>query len=438
MRNYLDVIQAEIDTVTEISNILAKAIKQNTDIEESKEFVTQFIFPFVVYHKEMRKIQAKIFSCFFDLRYEIQLGHMDQKGRYMDFKILKMQGDSALFIKSKLYYVLSFFCNKSIEVDLVDVKIPIIKANHLLRNKIKLEVSKKNHELAYLVDFFPLTILEGLIEKIYHPFPISRYIYHTFEMTRKEVLIYALVYAKLKHNTKVIGAPHGAAYYQTAKSVHPHVVEINQSDIYAKPRFSKGAVENTVFIPLPIFRVVSGFINFFPKTSWIGKNNNKPIVLIIPLIDEYFFKNLNLNQESLIKKLLLIKDKHPNMCIKIHPLQNKIIEISYFLECLYSEFCIVDILKFKDYKIVLFGEEQTMMLELLLQRDEIYVMKIGSLETLDQGFYKTIYNENKSYKELDIIKVNKAKLLKQYNLTLKGIFYFFYFHIRALNGWLTK
>ena len=433
MKGYLELVDEHLDSASVVAQELAEAIKSYSKTKHSLAFLVEFLFPFVVFHERIKKITPKPegFASLFELRSFIEVQCFDNSpyiGFEVDFQ--KRGSIQVLSIQSTTSALLKAFGSRNASMSIYEKRVPSLGQDEDLRESLK----QKCIRYGFLIDFLPLTMLEGLSAGEYKPFPKSRYIIHSFEMTRKEELIYGVAYAKAYEKTSVIGWPHGGFYYQILRVPHSHIVEINQCDVYQKPSTATGKVKNKRLMDLPIPRLISPYIkSYFQFRAFIPASKARKRVLVLPVVDKDFFDNYLLSEIEFKDILIDLFSESFFESVKLHPLQAEAecpVEINNFLE---NSFVKTDEVDSLNVIPVIFGDFSTMSLELAAKKRDYLVISFGDKVGVDAAYIKNFKACNKSFDRIKIMKPNLRKLNKYNNLSIfKCLLYFvFLYKLRA-------
>lgn len=424
MDNYLDVIDNEIDKVAHTAHELATAIKNNTSTEHTVEFLTQFMFQFAVFEPYIKKLSLKpqTLYCLYDLRKLIGIDCFDLR-QFIGYEYDKKKSHSIqglIYLGKKFKY----FGVKGLAISLTEKDKPNLKKNDVLRETLK----SKCMVCFELIDFIPLTMLEGLLLGAYEPLPKSRFIQHTFEMTRKEELFYALVYAKVYYQAKVVGSPHGGFYFQSLHPYPSHVVELNQCDIYAKPNGVGGKVRNKTFVDLPMARFFKRYFYSLIRLKRLRqvKDYEPYTVLVLPLIDDEFFNAYALSYEGFKSILTELHDVGVFNAVKMHPMQKKSVNFSKIEGYLIKNY-VTDLENKNNFRKLLLGDFHTMVGELVADGENFLVASFCKKNIVDKGYLKNFRFTNRSFESIVILEPDIKKLRVFYNLNMIKVFNYFKF-----------
>ena len=192
-----------------------------------------------------------------------------------------------------------------------------------------------------LVDFLPMTLFEELTDRAKpDKYPTAKV--HCLSLVYNENYLFYLAHLK-ENNTRVIGYPHGALFFQTTSVAENEIAEMILSDVYMKPSWE--------LIPkaLPNLRVSRNL--FISAKNFISMKKKKRRMLVLlpyfftgkepPFVEMSYDISSNEFHHKRIKEL---KNHFPDVLdFKLHPAQKNFDQIKLdYINQIYLDGQLVD------------------------------------------------------------------------------------------------
>lgn len=420
---YIANARHSMDKSLALSKRISAAVHIALEGIHSKEFLEEFFFPLAAYlvHGRIPKSPTKPPKCLDELR------RLDPRGVQIEKAYLSLGNPRSGLINrcciidekdgGRFSRLLIKAFASSIDVHVSET--PDLAIDFALRKKCKRsqEISEKTTNL------IPVTMLEGLKEKIYCPFPQSAFVFHRFPMVHQECYIYAVAYARVYQKTKIIGYPHGGGYFQNAYPNASHVVEMHQCDIYFCPRAYNTSILTKSFIDFSMPRFLPKFLrsSFRPNVfRYSRKLNSAECILVLPLFYDRTFKTLGISSAELIKKIHEICTALELRKIKMHPQQDSV-DGGRLRRILQGFFMLTGDLDDKCTDLVFLGFDHTMIIERAAERKCFRVVSFGSTDVIDESFLSTFQLHSQIGERVSVYKPIEKDLLAFYNYNLLGM-----------------